>query len=79
MLQTRLGSLHAFEQSKLSAPALRWLGGEPPSADTIARVMSGVDADELRGILQSVFLKLKRNKGFFAFVAESSGLGHCRP
>ncbi len=65
MLQTRLGSLHAFEQSKLSAPALRWLGGEPPSADTIAIVMSGVDADELRGILQSVFLKLKRNKGFF--------------
>ncbi len=64
MLQTRLGSLHAFEQSKLSAPARRWLGGEPPSADTMARVMSGVDADELRGILQSVFRKLKRNKGF---------------
>ncbi len=64
MLQTRLGSLHAFEQTRLSQSAQRWLGGQPPSADTIGRVMSSVDSDEIRAVLSHVFRKLKRNKGF---------------
>ena len=64
MLQTHLGSLHAFEQTRLSQSALSWLGGPPPSVDTIGRVMSFVDSDEVRDILVTVFRKLKRNKGF---------------
>ncbi len=64
MLQTRLGSLHAFEQTRLSQSARRWLGGNAPSVDTISRVMSFVDSDEVRKTLVSVFRQLKLNKGF---------------
>jgi len=64
LLATRMGSLHAFERTRCSATVRKWLGGRPPSADTIGRVVNTVDGDEIRGIIATVFRRLKRGKGF---------------
>jgi len=64
LLAARMGSLHAFERTRISATVRKWLGGRPPSADTIGRVINTVDGDEIRGIIAAVFRRLKRGKGF---------------
>lgn len=56
------GSLNALEQSKESGFWDRWLGVKMPSADTIGRVMGVVDNEDIRQVLKSVYLKMKRNK-----------------
>ena len=63
MFVTRTGSLNALEQTESSTRFWHnWLGTSLPSADTLGRVMDRTDPDTLRGMLQEVYTKLKRNK-----------------
>jgi hypothetical protein len=62
MLLSRLGSLHALEQSRPSRFWLRWLGREMPSADTVGRVCALAEAETLRALHHQVYSRLKRMK-----------------
>lgn len=57
-------SLNSLEKDLVRFPArLRGIvGARPPSIDTIGRVYSLADSDSLRGILNQVHHRLKRNK-----------------
>ncbi len=71
MFWTRLGSLNALE---MAAPARFWkrCWGQPlASADTVGRVHSLLDADQLREGIHQVYERLKRNKA----LPDSQGLG----
>lgn len=68
---TRLGSLNALEQSHHSAFWRRWLGRPLPSADSMGRIASLIDADDLRVLVQRLYTSLKRNK---ALAPTSHGL-----
>lgn len=58
----RLGSLNALEQTKPSRFWRRWLGEALPSADSIGRVCSLMDVDDVRGVHRAVYARLKRMK-----------------
>ena len=62
MFLTRLGSLNALEQTHHSAFWRRWLEAPLPSADSMGRIMALVDPDDLRGLHQTLYTQLKRNK-----------------
>jgi len=67
MFLSRLGSLNAFEQSAKSRFWHKWLGQFPPSADTIGRVASLANADDIRRLGHAVYSRLKRNKALKPF------------
>lgn len=62
MFLGRLGSLNALEQTKPSRFWLRWLGRAMPSADSIGRICSLMDLADVRGVLHTVYTRLKRMK-----------------
>jgi hypothetical protein len=62
MFWSRLGSLNALEEHRLSRFWKRWLGCSPGSSDTLGRVHAGLAAHELREGLHHVYSRLKRNK-----------------
>jgi len=64
MLAARLGSLHAFARHGVSPSQRRFLGGPPPSEDTLGRVMGLIDPQQARTLLRDSFYRLKRNKAF---------------
>ena len=54
MFLSRLGSLHALEQSRPSRFWPRWLGRQMPSADTVGRVCALAEAEALRALHHQV-------------------------
>lgn len=63
MFATRRGSLNAAEADwRMPRPAKALLGPQPPSADTVGRVFTQMDSDELRQMLCRINHQLKRNK-----------------
>jgi hypothetical protein len=64
LLAARLGSLHAFSRHGVSPFQRRFLGGPPPSDDTLGRVMGFIDPEQARTLLRDSFYRLKRNKAF---------------
>lgn len=62
MLLTRLGSLHALEQTKPSAFWRKWVDAELPSADSAGRIWALVDPETLREGIHQFYSRLKRNK-----------------
>jgi len=62
MTLTQVGSLNGFVQTRGNSFSRRWIGGEPPSADTLGRVACLVEGDGLREIIKNVYSKQKRNK-----------------
>ena len=71
MFVARVGSLHALEQTQPNAFWLRWLGRALPSADSLGRIMDGVDPASVRQAQKGLYTQLKRNK---ALPATSHGL-----
>lgn len=68
MALTRMGSLNALEQSKDSPFCKRWIGHDPPSADTEGRVFALLECDGLRASLNETYTQQKRNKALKAFL-----------
>jgi len=66
MTLARMGSFNALEQTSGSRAWRGILDGEPPSADTLARVSAGMDPDALRAELHALYSCLKRNKALAA-------------
>lgn len=62
MVLARLGSLHALSQTRASRFWVRYLGGPLPSADTVGRVATGVEAEGVRAVLGQEYRRLKRIK-----------------
>jgi len=62
MFWSRLGSLNALEEHRLSRFWKQWLGRSPGSSDTLGRVHAGLAAHDLREGLHHVYSRLKRNK-----------------
>jgi hypothetical protein len=62
MIAGRLGSLNALEEVEGNPFWKRWLGMDLPSADTIGRVFSKIETEDIRLMIQAVYSKLKRNK-----------------
>ena len=62
MFLTRMGSLNALEMSGDSRFWKKWLAAPMPSADTVARVYSKMDAVSLREAIHEAYECLKRNK-----------------
>lgn len=58
----RRGSLNALETLAAAPFWKQWLGRELPSADTIGRVYSLLDAAAPRQAIHSLYERLKRNK-----------------
>ncbi len=65
----RLGSLHGLEQLRARRGWRGLIGGALPSARTIGRVMEGLEAGDLRAVLQTVYTRRKRNKALPGFAA----------
>ncbi len=62
MQASRLGSLNALEERKEYSFWKRWLGEKPASADRFGDVYAGINLDDIRREIKSVYNKLKRNK-----------------
>jgi hypothetical protein len=62
MFLGRLGSLNALEQTKPSRFWFRWLNGAMPSPDSIGRVCTLMNVEDVRGALHDVYTRLKRMK-----------------
>jgi hypothetical protein len=62
MMLARLGSLNALEEQRDCAFVRRFLGRPLPSADTMGRVFSQMDCDDIRGAIHHLYSRLKRNK-----------------
>lgn len=62
MFFSRLPSLHALEQSKGCRFWKAWLGASLPSADTVGRVFSVIDTNQLRNALGDLYQAFRRNK-----------------
>lgn len=58
----QLGSLNALEGLEEQGYWKRWLGANLPSADTMGRVFSNLNADTIRKIIKYLYSCLKRNK-----------------
>jgi hypothetical protein len=56
------GSLNALKQTKASGYGRRWIGADIPSADTLGRVFGQMSVEDMRGLIQHVYRRLKRNK-----------------
>jgi len=67
MALSRIGSLNGLEQTKAHSFWRRWIGGEIPSADTVARVFCLAECDCLRESLLILTKTIKRNKTLTAF------------
>jgi hypothetical protein len=67
MFLSRQGSLNALEQSATSTFWHKWLGRGPPSADTMGRVASLIDTDDIRRLGRAVYSQLKQNKALKPF------------
>lgn len=74
MALTRLGSLNGLEQSSRTKLWKRLLDDAPASADTMGRVMSLLNNDELREINKSIYSRMKRNKALKPMVENMSVL-----
>jgi hypothetical protein len=59
---SRLGSLNALEMTRSAKFWKAWLGGPLCSADSLGRIVTGVDAATLRQGIHHVYERLKRNK-----------------
>ncbi len=70
MAITRLGSLNGLEQSMKTGFMRKMLEDEPASADTIGRVMSQIESEELREINREIYSKMKRNKAIKPIVGD---------
>lgn len=77
MILAQLGSLNALEQTAEHKFWQDWIGNSLPSADTVGRVFTKINCDDLRQIIKGVYSKLKRNKalsslygGMFALVID---------
>jgi len=68
---SRLGSLNALEMTRGAKFWKNWPGTPLCSADTVARIVSGMDAGTLRQGIHHVYERLKRNKALVGF----QGLG----
>lgn len=63
MFCARLGSLNAIEQTASHHRLWqRWIGGSLPSADSLGRITSLLDTEQLRELLQALYTRLKRRK-----------------
>ena len=71
MFLTRLGSLNSLAQIRAHRLWKRWLAAEPPSADSLGRIMDLVDPASVREALRALYRRLKVNK---ALPATSHGL-----
>lgn len=58
----RLGSLHALEMTRSAKFWPSWLGRSLCSADSLGRIVAGVEADTLRQGIHHLYDRLKRNK-----------------
>src|SRR3989338_859441 len=67
MAISRIGSLNGLEQTRGHSFWKRWLGGEIPSAGTVARVFCQVESDSLRESLFTLYKTIRRNKTLTAF------------
>jgi len=59
---TRMGSLHALEQTRQRSIWKRWMGQWSPSADTVGRVCAQVELPELREAVYELYSRFRRNK-----------------
>jgi Transposase DDE domain len=59
---SRLGSLNALELTRAAKFWKTWLDGSLCSADSVGRIVSGMDAATLREGIHHVYDRLKRNK-----------------
>ncbi len=62
MALCRMGSLNALEQTASSRIWGECTDGGPPSADTLGRLASRIDLDEIRHVVFLHYERLKRNK-----------------
>lgn len=62
MVLTRMGSLHAQEQTKGNPFWRKWTGCGLASADTTGRVFAGTKVENVRAINRHVYRRQKRNK-----------------
>lgn len=62
MFLSRLGSLHALEQTRPGRFWARWLGQAMPSADSIGRICSRIDVSDVRTSVHQLYSRLKRMK-----------------
>ncbi len=69
MTLAQLGSLNALEQTTEYGFWQSWIGDNLPSADTIGRVFTKLNCDDLRQIIKRVYTKLKRNKALKSLYA----------
>src|SRR3989339_622543 len=74
MFLTKMGSLNALEQHKGNGFWKYWTGKPLPSADTIGRVFSMIDAEPIREELHYVYDRLKRNKVLEPYTFGMNGL-----
>jgi hypothetical protein len=68
---TRLGSLNALEMTQAAKFWNGWLGHSLCSADSVGRIVAGLEAATLRQGIHHVYERLKRNKALLGF----QGLG----
>ena len=68
---SRLGSLNALEMTRTAKFWKVWLGGPLCSADSVGRIVAGLEAEALRQGIHHVYERLKRNKALVGF----QGLG----
>jgi hypothetical protein len=59
---SRLGSLNALAMTRAAKFWKSWLDGPLCSADSLGRIVAGVDAAALRQGIHHVYERLKRNK-----------------
>lgn len=64
MFLSRLGSLNALEQSRLSAFWRKWLPASLPSADSTGRILFLIDPDTIREGNRYIYTRLKRNQKY---------------
>jgi len=62
MFMARLGSLNALRQTRTHRFWNGWLGADLPSADTLGRVTTQIEAAGLREMHRQVYTRLKRGK-----------------
>lgn len=62
MMPVRMGSFNAFEQDKGNSFWRSWLQRELPRADTMGRVFSQIELEDIRFLIPHVYSRLKRNK-----------------
>jgi hypothetical protein len=74
MALTRLGSLNGLEQIVRMRFLKRLINEEPASADTVGRVMSLLNNDDLREINRHIYSRMKRNKALKPMVENMSVL-----